>query len=43
MSDAVHPDPLDADRELSRVVDFIFLLALTTLVLAGGYIVYWVF
>jgi hypothetical protein len=28
--------------QLSRIVDFVFLLALTTLVLAGGYIVYWV-
>jgi hypothetical protein len=30
-------------RKLSRIVDIIFLVALTTMLVASGYIVYWVF
>ena len=30
-------------RQLSRLVDIVFLVALTTMLIASGYIVYWVF
>ena len=30
-------------RKLSRLVDIVFLVALTTMLVASGYIVYWVF
>jgi hypothetical protein len=30
-------------RRLSRMVDIVFLLSLTTMLVASGYIVYWVF
>jgi hypothetical protein len=40
---ALRTSSLERARKLSRFVDIVFLIALTTMLVASGYIVYWVF
>jgi hypothetical protein len=40
---ALRTSSLPRARMLSKLVDIVFLVALTTMLLASGYIVYWVF
>ena len=40
---ALRTASLPRAQKLSRLVDVVFLVALTTMLLASGYIVYWVF
>ncbi len=40
---ALRTKSLPRAQKLSRLVDIIFLIALTTMLVASGYIVYWVF
>jgi hypothetical protein len=40
---ALRTSSLARARTLSRLVDIVFLIALTTMLIASGYIVYWVF
>ena len=40
---ALRTSSLPRARKLSKLVDIVFLVALTTMLVASGYIVYWVF